>query len=231
MPTIDRRIPLLLALGMALAMLAITGWQSYELWQTETDRALPAMATEATSEAQTASSVPDVELAELALFGTASSTPGTSEPSTSERGTQNLPETNLRLVLRGVMAADGESPGSALIEDPDGETNSYMVGDSLPGDALLRTVLPNRVILERDGKLENLYFPEADDWEGASLVRDEQADSPAPSEQSPASSPDTAPDTAPNTDQATDSSSDDQDRREEIRSRLEQLRQQLQDDN
>ncbi|AHI29960.1 type II secretion system protein N [Marinobacter similis] len=54
------------------------------------------------------SQAPEVDLTTLALFGTASP-----EGSAGPVETENLPETNLRLFLRGVMAADGEFPGSA----------------------------------------------------------------------------------------------------------------------
>lgn len=213
MPTIDQRIPRVLTFVTALAMLAITGWQGYQFWQTEAGRTLPTTAT-TVRETQPESSVPDVKVADLALFGTAVSTQSMSEPDT-----ENLPETDLRLVLRGALAADDDFPGSALIEDSNGETDVYVAGDSLPGNALLRTVLPNRVILERDGKLENLYFPETDDRQAISLASEIPAESAASSEQSPADR------------QNTDTSADEQARREEIRSRLQQLRQRLQDNN
>lgn len=94
-----------------------------------------------------------------------------------------------------------------------------MVGDSLPGDALLRTVLSNRVILERNGKLENLYFPETEDRRGVELATDSQLQTVPPSEQNPAAGP------------AIEASPDGQARQEEIRRRLEQTRQRLQDNN
>jgi general secretion pathway protein C len=118
--------------------------------------------------------------------------------------TENLPKTNLRLILRGALAADGEFPGSALIEHPDGETEVYMVGDSLPGDARLRTVLSNRVILERNGTLESLYFPETENRNGVELISNSQSQPVSPERQA---------------------------QKEEIRRRLEQTRQRLQENN
>jgi len=213
--TIDRRIPPLLAFCAALAMVAVTGWQGYEFWQTNTERSLADTAEKVSGlSSPSESAVPDVELAQLALFGKAPSTQSAPVPET-----ENLPETNLRLTLRGALAADGEFPGSALIEHPDGETEVYMVGDSLPGDALLRTVLSNRVILERNGKLENLYFPETGDRSGVELASDSQLQPAPPSEQSPAAGA------------AIDAYSEGQARQEEIRRRLEQIRQRLQDSN
>ncbi|MGO1232820.1 MAG: type II secretion system protein N [Marinobacter sp.] len=213
--TIDRRIPPLLTLCAALAMVAVTGWQGYEFWQTNTGHSFVATAEEVNRPSSTPESgTPDVDLTQLALFGEAPST-----QSTPVSATKNLPKTNLRLILRGALAANGDFPGSALIEHPDGDTEVYMVGDSLPGNALLRTVLSNRVILERNGKLENLYFPETGGRSGMALASDSQPQSAPPSEQSPAAGP------------AIDASSGEQARKEEIRRRLEQMRQRVQGNN
>lgn len=213
--TIDRRIPPLLALCAALAMVAVTGWQGYEFWQTNTGHSFAATAEEVNRPSSTPESgTPDVDLTQLALFGEAPST-----QNTPVSATKNLPKTNLRLILRGALAANGGFPGSALIEHPDGDTEVYMVGDSLPGNALLRTVLSNRVILERNGKLENLYFPETGGRSGMALANDSQPQPAPPSEQSPAAGP------------AIDASSGEQARKEEIRRRLEQMRQRVQGNN
>ena len=199
--TIDRRIPPLLALCAALAMVGVTGWQGYEFWQTNTDHPVVAGAAKEISgpSSPSESTISDVELAQLALFGRAPSAQSTPVPET-----ENLPKTNLRLILRGALAADGEFPGSALIEHPDGATEVYMVGDSLPGDARLRTVLSNRVILERNGKLENLYFPETENRNGVELISNSQSQPVSPERQA---------------------------QKEEIRRRLEQTRQRLQENN
>lgn len=215
---LDKRIPLLLALVAVIAMLGLTAWQGYQFWQTESQRSLPRAQVAGSETADARQPVPNVQLASLPVFGTASASDGS-----PELDTENLPETNLRLMLRGVLAADGEFPGSALIEDDKGKTEAYLVGNELPGNAKLRTVFPNRVIIERAGKLENLYFPELDDRSGVSLASTDEPDvePTRPAQQAvqraPASSP--------------QSSAGEQQRREEIRQRLEQLRQRLQNSN
>lgn len=212
MPVIDRRIPLFLALAATLAMLVLTGWQGYQFWQTETRHTLPQSTSPATGSSTRGATVPKVELASLELFGTTSAT---GEAQITD--TENLPETNLRLLLRGVLASDGDFPGSALIEDDKSKTEAYLVGDELPGNATLRTVFANRVVIDRSGKLENLFFPESDDRSGVSLSSNSQPD---PRVQQPTTSP-----------AAADNSASQQQRREEIRQRLEQLRQRLQNNN
>lgn len=159
--------------------------------------------------------VPDIRLSDLELFGSATDT-----PQAEDTNTENLPETNLRLILRGVLAADGDFPGSALIEDDKGKTEAFLVGDELPGNAKLHTVFANRVVIERAGKLENLYFPETEDRSGLDFASTENpvyeaSVQPAVQVQRTRA-------------QTIGSSANQQQRREEIRQRLEQLRQRLQ---
>ena len=215
MPTVDQRIPPLLAMATALAMLAVTGWQSYEFWQTESGPSPLVESVSTVPEPQSRLTIPDVSLAELPLFGDAQAI-----QSQTASNTRNLPETNLSLVLRGAMAASGDYPASALIEGPEGDTEVYQVGDRLPGNALLRTVLPNRIIIERGGKLENLYFPETEATEGLSRTRESQPE------------PETVAPPEPRQDEAASGASPgDQNRRDEIRRRLEERRQELQENN
>ncbi len=62
MLAIDRRTPLLLAIAAATAMLALTGWQGYQFWQNETQRTPPQPTREASTGADQARTVPDVQL-------------------------------------------------------------------------------------------------------------------------------------------------------------------------
>lgn len=213
------RLPLLLATVAGITMITVTSWQGYRFWQNETDTTT---ATSSSMNNRTVANVPqepDVNLASLDLFGKPGETQKQSEPDT-----ENLPETNLRLFLRGVLAASGDFPGSALIEDDKNKTEAYLVGDELPGDATLRSVRANRIIIERSGKLENLYFPEDEDRSGVSLASSQTAreeEEPQPQAQ------------PVNTDQSSSSntSGTSEQRREEIRKRLEQLRERLRNNN
>ena len=188
------------ALALAVILLVSTAWQAWGVWQQESAEGGVIAAVSAGS-APAQRPVPQIALFSLQLFGnTQANDPGI------QQNTENLPETNLRLTLRGVLAAAGDFAGSALIEDDRNNTDAYLVGDTLPGNATLRSVHPSRIIIERAGKLENLYFPEIDSRSGLSAVAG-KAQSPQP-----ASVP-----TAPK----------DEQRRAEIRERLEQLRQSL----
>jgi len=67
------------------------------------------------------------------------------------------PETSLRLTLRGVYQGAGND--FAIITDAGGKDEAYRVGDALPGGATLAEIYPDRVILERNGRLETLKLP------------------------------------------------------------------------
>ncbi|MBK1887829.1 MULTISPECIES: type II secretion system protein N [Marinobacter] len=213
MLSINPKVPPALAIVAGLAMVGVTAWQSYGFWQTQSNIA-PQGKTAVTQPLEDKRNTPKLPLASLELFGTAQI--GQIE---AEESTEDLPETNLRIFLRGVLAADGEFPGSALIENDKSKTDVFLVGDELPGNAKLRSVHPNRVILDRGGKLENLYFPEPDDRSGMTFSAGaddlDQAEGPA---ETPSTSSLPTPATP---------AANDQPRREEIRKRLEQLRERL----
>lgn len=196
-------------------MLGVTAWQGYSFWQTESQQTARKSAETSAEALPPSRQEPTVNLASLDLFGTATRT-GSNEPV----DTENLPETNLRLFLRGVLAADGEFPGSALIEDEKSKTEAYLVGDELPGNATLRSVHPNRVIIERSGKLENLFFPESEDRSGMSFAASNRENG-SPASATTQSAPSSTSPSASGQDQ----------RREEIRKRLEQLRERLRNNN
>lgn len=214
------RLPLILATVAGIAMITVTAWQGVRFWQNETSAGNAITTTDLAMATTESREVPEVDLATFALFGE----PGKDVPQ-SEPDTENLPETNLRLFLRGVLAASGEFPGSALVEDDKRNTEAYLVGDELPGNATLRSVRANRIIIERSGKLENLYFPEDEDRSGISMAPTQTAEVPdqASGTQIRQSGVDRR---AP----SVNKEASDQ-RREEIRQRLEQLRERLRTNN
>jgi general secretion pathway protein C len=68
----------------------------------------------------------------------------------------DAPDTRLKLVLRGVFASEESGKARAIIADPRGKEEHYAIGDSLPGNAELSEVYPDRVILQRNGRYETL---------------------------------------------------------------------------
>lgn len=78
------------------------------------------------------------------------------------------PKTKLQLVLHGVFVATEEDNSTAIISEKRRDSKLYHVGDKLPGSATLAAVHDDRVLLNRQGRLEALYFPEKTSARGSS---------------------------------------------------------------
>jgi general secretion pathway protein C len=85
------------------------------------------------------------------LFGTALA-PATGDPA-------NAPATSLNLVLAGTIAGPDPKSGWAIIGETAQAARVYATGATLPGGAALREVYADRVILDRNGRLESLPLP------------------------------------------------------------------------
>jgi general secretion pathway protein C len=72
------------------------------------------------------------------------------------------PETKLKLILRGVLASNDPDNARAIIADPRGKELQYGLGDTLPGNAELSEVHPDRIILKRNGRFETLRLPKTE---------------------------------------------------------------------
>lgn len=72
------------------------------------------------------------------------------------------PKTNLQLQLEGVFVASSEDRSTAIIAEMRKEGQLYHIGDKVPGNVSLAAVHPDRVLLNRGGKLEALYFADQD---------------------------------------------------------------------
>lgn len=161
---LHKRLPLLIALVIGLASIGLSAVQLYpiylELSGSESGSAVLAAAKPSTSKSTPTLAQPPTpatrKIADYSMFGDYNSSE-TVEPDIKE-----LPKTNLRLTLTGVSATENQKRATALIEGPDRNTESYGVGDTLPGNADLHSVHNDRVILSRSGKLETLFFTESD---------------------------------------------------------------------
>ncbi len=71
-----------------------------------------------------------------------------------------MPETTLNLVLRGVLASDDPKIARAIISEPSGDEGFYAIGALLPGNAELKEIHPDRIVLFRSGRYETLRLPE-----------------------------------------------------------------------
>jgi general secretion pathway protein C len=89
------------------------------------------------------------QIAGAHLFGTTEISTGSIQPEATE--------TRLNLVLRGVFAAASPQYAIAIISSgKNGKEEIYSIDDTLPGNARLREVHAEHVLLERSGQLEIL---------------------------------------------------------------------------
>ncbi len=71
----------------------------------------------------------------------------------------DLPETNLKLTLRGLIASTDPDEARAIVADPSRKENFYKIGDKLPGNAELTEIHPDRIVIKRGGRFETLKLP------------------------------------------------------------------------
>jgi len=71
----------------------------------------------------------------------------------------DAPDTRLNLKLRGVLASNNPAIARAIIADGKGQEDAYAVDDKLPGDAVLKEIHADRILLEYRGRLETLRLP------------------------------------------------------------------------
>lgn len=113
----------------------------------------------------------DIEqLAGLSIFGEppegeADGSLSDNEPSGAPGVEEQAVDTELNLVLRGVMGSSEQGAARAIIAEGDSQA-IYAPGDELPvsGSVTLEKVLPLRVILDNAGRYESLWLYSGDDW-------------------------------------------------------------------
>ncbi len=73
----------------------------------------------------------------------------------------DAPETTLSLTLKGILAKQADTNGGAIISANRGPDEAYGVGDTIDGadGATLHSVYADRVLLDRNGRLETLRLP------------------------------------------------------------------------
>lgn len=81
------------------------------------------------------------------------------EPRVDPSSAEDAPQTNMPLVLTGIIAADDPQNGLAIVGESAVAARVRAVGDSLPGGARLHAVYSDRVLLERGGRVEALVLP------------------------------------------------------------------------
>ena len=137
-----------LALAAAVVLLAIA--LARLAWLLVAGPVLPLEATAPLPPPAAAGQAPAGSIAQWHLFGDAMPV---------ARQVVAAPETQLRLFLRGTLNTDVDGEGIAIIADAEGGEQAYRAGDALPGGATLTEVHAGRVLLSREGVLEQLSLP------------------------------------------------------------------------
>lgn len=151
-----RQLPKLACLALVVCSLTFTSMQLYPIYlaqQTSESPLVTPTNTQVLASSSRTTNKKTHRIEEFSLFGSFDAQPIVTDTP------KDLPTTKLRLTLTGVSASNNNALARALIVGPDKNTESYRVGDTLPGSASLHEVHSDRIVLSRSGKLETLYFP------------------------------------------------------------------------
>lgn len=153
---LDKRLPVLVTLLMTLILaqsLAVLTWELLPQPQVEDEASLvtstrPAVRVGATGQNQVR------QLSQWHLFGEVQKAAPTAVAKVID-----APDTRLNLKLRGVLASSDPALAIAIIADGKGKEDAYALEAKLPGNAVLKEIYADRVILEYRGRLEALRLP------------------------------------------------------------------------
>ncbi len=154
-----------------LVMLLLVIWLSHSLarlfWLIIPNPVIPPatlslVAADAQSAGAAAESVNINQITELAPFGnnTQEAAPPVEAQQPATQGIENdAADTQLNLILRGVLGSNEEKSGRAIIASGD-RADVYAVGDTLPvgNNVTLAKVLDGRVIINNNGSFESLWL-------------------------------------------------------------------------
>ena len=84
---------------------------------------------------------------------------GRYQPKMTAAASANAPDTQMNLILKGVLAGGAKIAFAIIAQGQGGAEDFYGIGDQVSG-AILREVHADRVILERNGRFETLRLPE-----------------------------------------------------------------------
>lgn len=71
----------------------------------------------------------------------------------------DVKQSMLDLTVVGIMFADKEGASHVIIRMAGGREQTFGVGDSLPGGAIIKRITPEGVLIKRNGALESLSLP------------------------------------------------------------------------
>jgi general secretion pathway protein C len=139
---------------VSVALVLLLAWQLVQLAWTimGTQATGPAAAAPAPAGAPAGPAVDLQAIVNAHLFGVAGASAGSSDP-------QDVAATQMTLVLAGTIAESDPGKGYAIIGESAANAKVYSVGKTITGGTKLQAVYPDRVILDRGGRLESLMLP------------------------------------------------------------------------
>jgi general secretion pathway protein C len=143
-----------LPLWVSVALVVLLAWQAIQLVWTLVG-AGPAVSGEPAAAAAPATSAPAIDVAAIVnahLFGVAGAPDAGADPNA-------VAATQMNLVLVGTIANTDPQLGYAIVGDSAATARVYAVGKTITGGTKLHAVYPDRVILDRGGRLEALMLP------------------------------------------------------------------------
>jgi general secretion pathway protein C len=153
---LDKRLPVLVALLLTIMLaqsLAVLTWELLPQPQVEDETSLVS-STRSTVPAGTTGKNQVRQISQWHLFGEVQKV----APAAVAKVT-DAPDTRLNLKLRGVLASSDPAFALAIIADGKGKEDAYALESKLPGNAVLKEIYADRVILEYRGRLEALRLP------------------------------------------------------------------------
>lgn len=145
-----------LPLWVSVALVLLLAWQIVQLAWVLLGARQPAAGGPATGDPAVAGpSGPRVDVAAIVnahLFGVTGAGPSETDPNA-------VAATQMNLVLVGTIAQADPGLGYAIIGESAQTAKVYSVGKTVTGGTKLHSVYPDRVILDRGGKLEALLLP------------------------------------------------------------------------
>lgn len=152
----DKRLPLLVLLLLIILLaqsLAQLTWQVLPSQSSE-PMLLPRTSLQSTAKVAQPRASDINRIAQWHLFGEIQKVASVPMAQMTE-----APDTRLNLKLHGLLASSDPSEARAIIADGKGMEEAYAIDEELPGNAVLREIYVDRVILEHRGRLETLRLP------------------------------------------------------------------------
>jgi general secretion pathway protein C len=74
----------------------------------------------------------------------------------------NVKKSVLNVAIVGVLLGDNPDESQVIIRAADGEEKTYKVADKISGEAVIKRIMADGILVERNGALESLSLPKND---------------------------------------------------------------------